>query len=57
MKKLLTAKELAEMLQVQTVTIKRWTKQGRIKGYRVGKNFLRYDYDEVLDVIKKPVEK
>ncbi|MGD9129270.1 MAG: helix-turn-helix domain-containing protein [Candidatus Woesebacteria bacterium] len=36
MKKLLTIKEAAELLKVNTETLRRWDNQGKLKAVRIG---------------------
>ena len=38
---LLTVKEAAALLKISTVTVRRWLKQGRLVGYRVGARSIR----------------
>lgn len=45
---LVTAKELAEYLKVNKITVYRWDKQGKIKNYGIGLKKL-YDLNEIND--------
>lgn len=49
--RLLTRKEVCEMLQVSTVTVWNWTKTGILTSYRIG-NQLRYKESEVLNALQ-----
>jgi excisionase family DNA binding protein len=48
--KLLTAQEVADMLSVHIETIRKWTREGRIKGRKLGKGSkctVRYKKDDI----------
>lgn len=49
--RLLTRKEVCEMLQVSLVTIHNWTKSGILNPYRIG-NKLRFKESEVLEALQ-----
>jgi len=59
MEKLLTIREVAEILRVSRRTIERWVKQGKIKAVRIGPHTLRFTPSDVEDLItgKGHVEK
>jgi excisionase family DNA binding protein len=49
---LLTIKEAAALLKMSTVTVRRWLKQGRLVGYRVGARSIRlrrHDVEAMLE--------
>lgn len=48
--KLLTREQVAQLLQVTTVTVWDWTNKGILKAYRIG-NMVRYVEAEVLEVV------
>jgi excisionase family DNA binding protein len=50
LKKLLTTKELAELLKVTTVTIWRWRDNG-LPFIKIGRS-IRFDFDEVMKWIR-----
>jgi len=50
--RLLSSKQLAQMFGVSTHTISRLTKEGMIKGYKVGKHW-RFNWSEVLESLDK----
>ena len=49
---MLTAEELAERLGLEPETIRRWAVSGLIPSYRCGKRVVRFDYDEVKQVMR-----
>lgn len=51
-KEFYTAKELAEKLRVNIMTIYRYIKAGRLKAYKIGKDF-RIDKDEFNKFLNK----
>lgn len=55
MKKYITTKELAKMLQVAEITIFRWRQRG-LPHIKVGRS-IRYDFDEVMKWIEKNNQK
>jgi excisionase family DNA binding protein len=51
---LLTAEQLASLLQVTPYTIAKWTREGRIPAaIKQGKKFIRYRADDVLNTLQK----
>jgi excisionase family DNA binding protein len=44
---LLTARQVAERLGVSSETVLRWTRQGRLPGYRIGGRALRFCEHEI----------
>jgi excisionase family DNA binding protein len=48
---LYTRKQLAEYLQISLPTLHTWTKEGRLKSYRIGNRVL-YKKEEVNDSLK-----
>jgi excisionase family DNA binding protein len=46
------AEDLAEMLEVNIMTIYRYVKSGRLKAYKIGKEY-RIDKEEFNDFLKK----
>jgi excisionase family DNA binding protein len=53
-KEFLTAKELAETLRVNIMTIYRYIKAGKIKAYKIGKEFRidKEEFDKFLENMK-----
>ena len=53
-KEFYTTKELAEKLRVNIMTIYRYIKSGKIKAYRIGKEFriAKKDFDNFLKKVK-----
>jgi excisionase family DNA binding protein len=49
---LINAVELAERLDVKEQTIRRWAFEGRIPAYTIGKRVIRFDYEEVRQVMR-----
>jgi excisionase family DNA binding protein len=47
--RLLRARDVAVRLDLSTETVLRWTRDGRLPGYRISTGALRYDEDE-LDI-------
>jgi len=56
MQKLLTAEEMAEVLQVKLSTIYKWTHEGFVPHLKLGK-FVRFRESEVLAWLEKRSEK
>lgn len=52
MKKLLTAPQLAEALQVSLETVRVWAREGRIPCVRPTPQTLRFDEDEVMAALR-----
>jgi len=52
MKEFYTAQELADKLRVNVMTIYRYIDKGKLKAYKLGKEF-RIDKDEFERVLKK----
>ncbi len=46
--RLMTASQLADHLQVEEETIKRWARRGRIPRVKLGYNCIRYRYSSVV---------
>jgi len=44
----LTSAELCELINVHPVTLREWTRAGRVPAYRIGREW-RYDPDKVAD--------
>jgi excisionase family DNA binding protein len=44
----LTSAELCDLINVHPVTLREWTREGRIPAYRIGREW-RYDPDRVAD--------
>ena len=51
-KKLVTTKEMVEILSVHENTLFNWAKEGMPR-YKMGSNAVRYDVDEVLKWIRE----
>lgn len=43
----LTRKQTATILGISLVTLNEWTKEGKIKGYRIGGSRVRYKRNEI----------
>ena len=62
MSKLLTAQEVADKLSVHIETIRKWTREGRLKGRKLGSGIrctVRYresDIEEWIDASTFPIE-
>lgn len=52
-KKLVTTKELAEILQVHENTLYNWAREQDMPRLKLGHNRVRYDLDEVMNWIKE----
>jgi len=52
MEKLLTIQELSKRLKVNPETVRRQMRKGIIPSIRIGKQILRFDYQEVLSALK-----
>lgn len=52
MSELLTAKQLAEKLQTDPETIRRWARERKIPYIRVGREY-RFEYNEVIETLKQ----
>jgi excisionase family DNA binding protein len=50
---LLTAEELAERLKIQPSTVRRWSRDGRIPTVRLSPKVVRYDYDAVVETLRR----
>ena len=48
----ITSEDLASRLKVRVTTIKRWTRAGAIPCIKLSGKVIRYDYEEVLSVLK-----
>ena len=51
--KLLTTEDLAERLGVSPGTVVQWARSGRIPEIRPSERIRRFDYDDVLAVLKR----
>lgn len=53
-KELMTAREVADILKVNIMTIYRYIKAGKIKAYKIGKEFRveKKEFDRFLDKAK-----
>jgi len=49
-KKLVTSREVAEMLSVSRRTIYKYAKNGNLKGYHLGRT-LRFDFEDILEFL------
>lgn len=49
-----TAKELAELLKVNIMTIYRYIKAGKLKAFKIGKEFriVKKEFDDFLNKVK-----
>ena len=52
-KKLVSTKELAEILQVHENTLYNWAREQDMPRLKLGHNRVRYDLDEVVNWIKE----
>ena len=52
-KKLVSTKELAEILQVHENTLYNWAREQDMPRLKLGHNRVRYDLDEVMNWIKE----
>ena len=52
-KKLVSTKELAEILQVHENTLYNWAREQDMPRFKLGHNRVRYDLDEVMNWIKE----
>lgn len=50
----LTLAQTAELLSVDTVTIRRWISQGKLRGYRIGGRMIRIKQED-LDQFVRPI--
>jgi excisionase family DNA binding protein len=50
--RLLTTEEIALALGIHYKTVRKMHKEGRIKGYTLGRNMLRFDLKEVRECIR-----
>ncbi len=48
---LLTLKEAAALLKISTMTLSRWLKQGRVRGYQVGPKSIRIRRRDLEDLL------
>lgn len=55
--KLLTAAEVAQLLCVQTSTIREWARIKKIPSIKVGHRTVRYDGQEVVEALKGEQQK
>ena len=51
MEELITTKQVQDLLQVDRITIYRMLKDGRLKGFKVGKQW-RFQHDEILNLLE-----
>ncbi len=57
-KKLLTAEDMAQELDVSPSTITEWGRQGKIPRVKISPKIIRYDKDAILHVLlQEPVVK
>ncbi len=50
--RMLTVKEVADLLNVHPLTIRRWEKKGHLKSYRIGpKGVIRFNREDLSDFI------
>ncbi len=52
-KQLISGRELATRLAVSTRTVRSWANAGHIPSFRLTGNRLRFNWDEVLEVIRR----
>tara|TARA_B100000767_G_scaffold66604_1_gene62985 strand:+ start:507 stop:764 length:258 start_codon:yes stop_codon:yes gene_type:complete len=52
--KIITEKELSERIGISKVTLHKYRKEGKIPFSKIGRT-IRYDYDEVLGVLKHKI--
>ena len=52
-KQLIPAREVAARVGVSTRTVHAWANDGRIPSLRLAGNHLRFDWEEVLEVIRR----
>ena len=45
--RLLTTREAAEYLHIRSETLLAWDRSGKLRGYRISSNALRWDPDEI----------
>lgn len=50
--RLLTRKEVSELLSISLVTLHTWSKNGTLKAYRIG-NKVRYKESEVMEALQE----
>ena len=59
--KLMTVREVANLLNVHQITIRRWEQQGQLKSYRLGaKNSIRFKREDISNFVNhtnKPQDK
>lgn len=55
-KKLLTIQEASEMLGVVTTTLRRWSRDGKIKSIRTAGNHRRYKLEDVKAMMEEKTE-
>jgi excisionase family DNA binding protein len=53
--KLLTTRDVADILEVTDETIRRWVAEGRIRHVRLPSGQIRFEPDDIAD-IRRPVE-
>jgi len=57
-KKLLTIKEVSELLGVHQETLRRWDRQGKLKSIRIGelghRRYMKEDIESILDRMHRP---
>ena len=51
-RKMVSLATAAEMLEVDTVSVRRWISRGHITGYRIGPRMIRIDVDEMLAFVR-----
>lgn len=48
---LLPLDEASRRLGIHVTTLRAWVREGRVPAYRIGKRFIRVDWDELLAAI------
>lgn len=49
----MTRKEVAELLSISLVTVSKWSRDGVLKPITIGKNRVRFNRSEVLELLTK----
>ena len=55
-KTILTTKEVADLLRVSLITVRRWLKAGKIPSIRIGKHY-RIRRDDIEDLFNEQLKK
>jgi len=53
MERMLTIKEVADLLQVSRAVINKWVKAEKLQFYRVGEKSLRFRQSDIIDFVNK----